>query len=82
MQAWQEWMTAHESSIIDKGLPLGKTKRVDANGITDTKNDLNWYLVIEAESHEAAAEMLSDNPHIKMIPTAYIEIMTTTGPTM
>ncbi|MDB5237566.1 MAG: hypothetical protein JWL88_668 [Parcubacteria group bacterium] len=74
MQKWQEWMTAHESVILDKGLPIGKTKRVDANGVADTKNELNWYLVVEAESHEAAAEMFVGHPHF-MIPTAYIEVM-------
>ena len=75
MQAWQEWMAAHESSIVDKGLPLGKTKRVDANGVSDIVNDLNWYLIVEAESHEAAAEMFADHPHVKQIPSAYVEIM-------
>jgi len=30
MDAWMVWM----------GAPLGKTKRVDAKGATDTKNDV------------------------------------------
>jgi hypothetical protein len=80
MEEWNEWMKAHEGAILDKGLPLGKTKRVDANGITDTKNDLNWYLVVEAESHEAAAEMFSAHPHIVAIPSAYVEVMDASRP--
>lgn len=74
MHEWQEWMTTHASSIIDKGLPLSKTKRVTSDGVTDTKNDLNWYLVVEAESHEAAADMFKGHPHLQ-IPTSYIEVM-------
>ncbi|HEX8993864.1 MAG TPA: hypothetical protein VF803_01275 [Candidatus Paceibacterota bacterium] len=74
MRQWQEWMDSHESVILDKGLPLGKTKRITSSGITDIKNDLNWYLVIEAESHDAAAELLKDQPHLD-IPSAYIEVM-------
>ena len=81
MESWKKWMTDHESSIVDKGLPLGKTKRVTSDGVTDSANDLNWYLVIEAESHEAAAEMFKDNPHLQ-IPTSYIEVMGTAGPGM
>jgi hypothetical protein len=81
MQEWQAWMTSHESSILDKGLPLGKTKRVTKEGIEDAKNDLNWYLVIEAESHEAAAEMFRNHPHLE-IPSAYIEIMDASRPGM
>ncbi len=74
MQDWQTWMTAHESSVLDKGLPLGKTKRVTKDGVEDIKNDLNWYLVIEAESHEAAADMFRGHPHLE-IPSSYVEIM-------
>ncbi len=81
MHDWQAWMTSHESSILDKGLPLGKTKRVTKDGVEDTKNDLNWYLVIEAESHEAAAEMFRNHPHLE-IPTSYIEIMDASRPGM
>jgi hypothetical protein len=74
MESWQKWITAHEGAILDKGLPLGKTKRVTDGSIADTKNDLNWYLVVEAESHEAAANMFSDHPHLH-IPSSYIEVM-------
>lgn len=81
MQDWQEWMAAHETSILDKGLPLGKTKRVTIAGVEDIKNDLNWYLVIEAETHEAAAEIFRTHPHLQ-IPTSYIEIMDASRPGM
>jgi hypothetical protein len=62
-------------SILDKGLPLGKTKHVDSNGVTDTKNDLTWYLVVQAESHDAAAQMFVGHPHLVGIPGTYVEIM-------
>lgn len=74
MRDWEQWMAEHESIILDQGLPLGKTKRVTSEGVSDTKNDLNWYLVIEAESHEAAAGLFEGHPHLQ-IPTSYIEVM-------
>jgi hypothetical protein len=74
MQDWQKWMADHETHILDKGLPVGKTKRVTKDGITDTRNDINWYLVMQGESHEAVAEMVKTNPHITMIPNAYAEV--------
>lgn len=81
MQDWQAWMTGHASVIVDKGLPLGKTKRVTAEGVADTRNDLNWYLVVEAESHEAAANLLKGHPHLQ-ITTSYIEVMDASRPGM
>jgi hypothetical protein len=81
MRSWQTWMAAHESVILDPGMPLGKTKRVTAQGIADAKNDLNWYLVVKADSHEAAADLFKDHPHLH-IPTSYIEVLDASGPGM
>jgi hypothetical protein len=74
MGAWKKWMTDHEKNLVAKGGPLGKTKRVTAKGVSDARNDLNWYLILEAESHEAAAKMFADNPHLK-IPESSVEVM-------
>ena len=69
------WMKKHEKSLLDKGQPLGKTKTVTAKGVTDSKNDLNYYCIVEAESHEEAAKLFADNPHIQTIPDSFLDIM-------
>jgi hypothetical protein len=74
MGAWNKWMTDHDKNLVNKGAALGKTKRITAKGVSDVRNDLNWYLILEAESHEAAAKMFADHPHLK-IPEASIEVM-------
>jgi hypothetical protein len=74
MGEWQKWMKAHEKNLADKGAPLGKTKRITSAGVADIRNDLNWYSIVEAESHDAAAKIFLDNPHLQ-IPQATIEVM-------
>ena len=74
MREWEKWMKAHERNLVDKGAPLGKTKRVTAGKISDIRNDLNYYSIVEAESLEAAAKMFTDNPHLQ-IPQSSIEVM-------
>lgn len=74
MDAWRKWMVEHKDIFVDEGSPLGKTKRVTADGITDTKNDITGYAIVEAESHEAAAKLFEGQPHL-MMPGASIEIM-------
>ena len=69
-----EWTKKHEKSIVEKGWPLGKTKRVTDHGTEDTTNDLNYACIIEAESHEDAVAMFKDNPHLQ-IPTSFLDIM-------
>ncbi len=38
MEAWMKWMNANKASLVDGGAPLGKTKRVDQNGASNTRN--------------------------------------------
>src|SRR5688572_28795274 len=75
IQAWMEWRTRHQAAIVDGGGPLGKTKRVSAAGIADTKNAMTGYVIVEAESHEAAAKMFADHPHFTTFPGEAVEIM-------
>jgi hypothetical protein len=74
-QAWHAWIKAHEKSIVEMGSPLGKTKKVDANGITDTRNNLTGWTVVLAESQDAAAKMFLEHPHFSIFPGDSIEIM-------
>jgi hypothetical protein len=75
IEAWIGWAKAHEASIADQGTPLGKTKRADAMGVTDSKNMMTGYVIVEAESHEAAARMFADHPHFTIFPGRSVEIM-------
>lgn len=73
--AWDAWMAAHASAF--KGThALGRTKSVGKDGIRDTKNGMMLYTVLEADSHEAAAAIFADHPHLT-IPGATIEVMET-----
>jgi hypothetical protein len=71
MTAWTE---KNKTALIDRGLPLGKNKRMTAAGTEDVANDLNYYCVVEAESVDEVVEMFKDNPHLK-IPSAFLDIL-------
>jgi transcription antitermination factor NusG len=75
MKAWGDWMVAHEAAIVESGGPLGKTKRTAAQGVSDTKNNMAGYIVIQAESHDAAARMFEHHPHFSIFPGDSVEIM-------
>ena len=74
MQAWPLWMEKYKDAIVDKGSPLGKTKTVTKDGIKDSRNDLNYYMLIKADSHDEAAKVIAKNPHMQ-IPTSYVDVM-------
>ena len=75
MDAWMKWMNANKTSIVEGGAPLGKTKRVDSKGASNTKNEIGGYSVVQAESHDAATKIFgNDHPHLQM-PGTWIEIV-------
>jgi hypothetical protein len=74
MQAeWKKWMVDH-AKMITLTEAGGKTRRVTASGISDTRNDIMLYSFVEAESHEAAAKLFENHPHLQ-IPQSSIEVM-------
>jgi hypothetical protein len=75
MQAWGDWMAKHHASVVVQGGPLGKTKRIDPSGISDISNNLAGFVVVQAESHEAAARLFENHPHFSIFPGDSVEIM-------
>jgi hypothetical protein len=75
MKVWKDWMDENKSSIVEMGAPLGKTKTVTADGISDTKNEVCGYTVVEAPSHKAAAEIFESSPHLTMMQGATIDVI-------
>lgn len=75
VNAWMEWGTVNSEAIIDQGSPLGKTKRASAQGISNIRNSMTGYVIIQAESHEAAAKLFENHPHFAILPGDSVEIM-------
>lgn len=71
--AMMAWLKKYDKEIVDKGLPLGKNTRLTLDGAQPVTNDLNYYCVIEAESADAAVDIVKDG--LILTPGAYIDIM-------
>jgi hypothetical protein len=77
MQAWQAWMQQHASVIVDRGGPLGKTKRANKDGVGDISNAMAGYVIVRAETHDAAARLFENHPHFAIFPGEGVEVMET-----
>ena len=73
MDEWGAWMKKNTAIFADMGGPTGKNMQLTQAGATQMSNDIGGYSVVQAESAEAAAKMLADNPHFKM-PGATIDL--------
>ena len=74
IQAWMEWGKTNSAAIVEHGGPLGKTKRASTQGLTDIKNSMTGYVIVQAESHEAAARLFENHPHFSIFPGDSVEI--------
>jgi hypothetical protein len=73
--AWQAWIEKNHAFIVSMGGPLGKTKQVTQRGIADASNELGAFMVVRADSHEAAAKLFEKHPHFVIFPGDAVEVM-------
>jgi hypothetical protein len=74
-KAWEQWGNDHQKAIVEMGGPLSKTKRVGPDGISDIRNLVAAFTVVEAETQEDAAKMFLNHPHFSIFPGDSVEIM-------
>jgi hypothetical protein len=75
IEAWHKWVAEHQDAIVEMGSPLGKTKRVDKKGVSDTRNELGAWTVVRANSQEDAAKLFLNHPHFMIFPGDRVEVM-------
>lgn len=75
MEAWQAWAEKNKNRIVEMGGPLSKTKRIDAQGVSDRRNQLAAFTIVKAESQEEAANLFLNHPHFTIFPGDGVEVM-------
>jgi hypothetical protein len=60
--AWAEWAAVNGGAIVDPRAPLGKTKRVDKDGVSEVANLITGYVLVDAASHAEAATIFERHP--------------------
>lgn len=75
MEAWGNWVQKNKKSIVEMGAPVGKTKQINRKGISDIRNQIAAYTVVQAESYDAAAQLFLEHPHFTIFPGDSVEVM-------
>ncbi|HEX5008551.1 MAG TPA: hypothetical protein VFV70_15660 [Hyphomonadaceae bacterium] len=74
------WDEKHKDSIVHLGGPLGPTKRMSEDGMSDAVNEMTAFVVVRAPSHEAATQMFESHPHFTIFTCDCVEVMPLLGP--
>jgi hypothetical protein len=75
MTEWGQWVERHRHVIVDMGAPLGKTLLASPEGIAPTRNAVAAYVIVEADTHDDAAQMFRNHPPFTIFPETGVEIM-------
>ncbi len=73
--AWKKWAEDHAGRIVEMGGPLSKTKLVDAKAVSDIRNAMSAFTIVEAPTFEEAARLFLDHPHFAIFPGDGVEVM-------
>lgn len=75
LAAWKAWIAQHHAAISTMGGPLGKTMRITERGVAAASNAIGGFMVVRADSHEAAARLFENHPHFTIFPGESVEVM-------
>ncbi|MES9971354.1 MAG: hypothetical protein ABW092_15075 [Candidatus Thiodiazotropha sp.] len=66
MAKWQAWAKTLGAALINPGTPVGITKVLTLDGITEepSVNPILGFSILEADSMQAALELLKTCPHL------------------
>ena len=74
MEAWGEWAAGIGDGLVDFGTPLMGGLKVTPSGTSPSDKEVTGYSILEAESLDAAAEMLKGHPHLGCAAGCEIEV--------
>jgi hypothetical protein len=79
---WRAWyaLSKEEQAAKDAiGLPALATKRTSDTGVADVVNEMTVFVVVRADSHEAAARLFEGHPHMTIYPCDCVDVMPLLG---
>lgn len=76
---WKAWIAGLGEAVVNPGTPLGASKTVSSDGVADGggANPLMGYMLVKADSMEAAVEIAQSDPFLEMgtIELAEVKVM-------
>lgn len=77
MARWKDWLAGLGDAVVNPGTPLGMSKTVSADGVTDGggANPLNGFTIVTADSMDSALEIAKACPYVEMGTIEVAQVM-------
>ena len=74
MDEWVAWRTRVGEDHVEFGMPLTAGKHLEGGEVTDSTLAVSGYSIVQADSLDAATELLKDHPNLKL-PGCSVEVL-------
>jgi hypothetical protein len=74
MAEWTAWSDKNRDAIVDLGVPLGTGRHLEQGSTSAGSSNATGYSVIQADSLDAATQILEDHPHFRT-PGGTIDVL-------
>ena len=77
MAKWKAWVGELGDAVVNPGTPLGKSKIVSSNGVSDYDGSNSWsgFSIVTADNMDAVLEMAKVCPFLDMGTIEVAEMM-------
>lgn len=67
MEKWGAWVSSLGKTLVNPGVPFGKSKTVSSSGVSDDagSNRVTGFSIVEANSMDAAIKLAKGCPHLE-----------------
>lgn len=67
MTKWQAWVSGLGATLVNPGVPFGKSKTVSSSGVSDDagSNRVTGFSIVNADSLDAAIKIAKGCPHLE-----------------
>jgi hypothetical protein len=74
MEAWMQWAQKAGDAVVDLGSPLESRTHLESGSTSDSSNPASGYSILQADSAEAATNLLAEHPHLS-VPGNTIDLL-------
>ncbi|MHA1555051.1 MAG: YciI family protein [Alphaproteobacteria bacterium] len=75
MARWKAWIEELGSAMINPGTPMGQTRTVSADGVSEGGAGMMGYSIVEADNMDAAVAIARACPFMEIGSIAVTELM-------
>ena len=74
MEPWFAWQKEWGEGIVDMGLPMANSRKMNKSGEVSSDSHIAGYSIIQADSIEKTLEMVKNHPHLQWTEGAEVEV--------